>query len=85
MPMRISMAMTEENDLPKCESFAASCTLEFDDELSPPEDAEAFQQAVHSAVVVCCRSVHEELRRQHAMHRRSARLHHGATDVRVEK
>ena len=72
MSMKISMAMTEEDGPPECESFAATCTLEFDDDSSPPQDSEAFQQAVHVAVTECCRTVHEELRRQQGVHRRSA-------------
>ena len=64
MPMKIGMAMADENGPPECESFVATCTLEFDDESSPPQDTETFQQVIHSAIAECCRVVHEELRRQ---------------------
>lgn len=70
MPTKFSMAMTEENREPEGEAFVATCTLEFDDEPSPLQDAAAFQQAVHAAVAVCCRTVREELRRQQVTHRR---------------
>ena len=63
---KISMVMIDENGPPTCESFVATCTLEFDEEAPAPQYSEAFQRAVHSAVAVCCQTIHKELRRQQA-------------------
>jgi hypothetical protein len=60
------MALSEETSPPQGESLVASCTLEFDDESSQPEDVEVFQSNVHSAIAAFCKAVHDELR-QHQL------------------
>jgi hypothetical protein len=64
MSVTIRMAMNEENGPPKCGSFIAHCTLVFDDEAPQPQDVDAFQHNIHSAIARCCRVVHNELTRQ---------------------
>jgi hypothetical protein len=62
--MKISMAMTEENAPPECGSFVAHCTLEFDDEPALSQGMESSQRTIHAAIAACCRTIHDELRRQ---------------------
>lgn len=67
MSVTISMAMREETSSPQCGSLIAHCTLEFDEEPFLPQDIEAFQHNIYSAIAACCRAVHEELRRERQM------------------
>ena len=84
MPMKISMAISEENGSPEMESFVAHCTLEFDDEPSTLQDTEALQHNIHTAIAVCCRTVHEELRRQRPAHRSVICPSRSANSIRAE-
>ena len=63
MSVIINIAMSEETGSPQCASLIVRGTVEFDEEPSQPKDVEAFQSNVHSAIVACCRAVHDELRR----------------------
>jgi len=62
MSTKISMALCEQGGHPETE-FTARCTLEFDDDSPIPLDPQAYQHTIHAAIAVCCRAVHEELRR----------------------
>ena len=84
MSTKISMAISEENDLPERESFIAHCTLEFDDDTSIPQDSEAFQQTIHSAIAVCCRAVHEELQTQRPARHTAAGPSRSANSIKVD-
>jgi hypothetical protein len=67
MPMTIRVALAETSGPPKGESFVTTCTLEFDDDPSPPLNRESVRQAVDSAVAVCCQVLNDELRRDHGL------------------
>ena len=62
MSTRVSMALTDEAESPQGTSFTATCTLEFDEDPSQPKDIATFQNKVHTAIAVCCRAIHDELR-----------------------
>ena len=84
MSVKISMAMSEENELPERESFIAHCTLEFDDDSSIPQDSETLQHKIHSAIAVCCRAVHEELQKQRPVHHTAARPSRSVNSIQGE-
>lgn len=71
MSMKVSATITAENGPPLCESLVATCSLQFDDDSSPLQEPKSLQQAVGSAITVCCRAVQEELFNQRSEHRES--------------
>lgn len=74
MSLKVSLSMSEDTESPDGASYTAHCAVEFDDEALQPENVQTFLHNFHSAIEVCCHTVHSEVERQAAQRRTSAPL-----------
>jgi len=65
MPLKLTVGLSKKIGLPDYGSLCASCTTEFEVDLSLPQrDLEAFQTHVRHAYASCRQAVQEELARE---------------------